>query len=162
VVLDWKELMPGLAQAIMIDLISALIFYMLLILVVAFSILNTFLMAIFERTREFGVLMAMGTTKERLTRLLMTESMIMTVLGIAGGILLGGLVTLYFQKHGISMGDSSELFRQFGISGRIYPRFTPLSAAIGPSLVLVITFLAALYPAFKVRKLRPVEALSYI
>jgi len=162
VVLDWKELIPGLAQAIMIDIISALIFYMLLILVVAFSILNTFLMAIFERTREFGVLMAMGTTKERLTRLLMAESMIMTVLGIAGGILLGGLVTLYFQKHGISMGDSSELFRQFGISGRIYPRFTPLSAAIGPSLVLVITFLVALYPAFKVRKLRPVEALSYV
>ncbi len=162
VVLDWKELMPGLAQAIMIDLISALIFYLLLILVVAFSILNTFLMAIFERTREFGVMMAMGTTKERLTRLLMTESMIMTVLGIAGGILLGGLVTLFFQKHGISMGDSSELFRQFGISGRIYPRFTLLSAAIGPSLVLLITFLVALYPAFKVRKLRPVEALSYV
>lgn len=161
-VLDWRDLLPGLAQAIMIDLISALIFYMLLILVVAFSILNTFLMAIFERTREFGVLMAMGTTKERLTRLLMAESMIMTALGVMAGICLGSLVTLYFQNQGISMGDSSELFRQFGISGRIYPRLTPLSASIGPTLVLVITFLVALYPAFKVRKLRPVEALSYV
>ncbi len=57
-VLDWNELMPGLRQSIEMDLISGLIFYLLLLLVVAFSILNTFLMAIFERTREFGVLMA--------------------------------------------------------------------------------------------------------
>ena len=62
VVMDWDELVPGLTQSIRIDLTMGIIFWFLLVLVVAFSILNTFLMAIFERTREFGVMMAIGTT----------------------------------------------------------------------------------------------------
>ena len=74
-ILDWQELMPGLRQAIEMDLVSGLIFYGLLIIVVAFSILNTFLMAIFERTKEFGVMMAVGTTPRRLTKILLIESM---------------------------------------------------------------------------------------
>ena len=154
--------MPGLRQAIEMDLISGLIFYLILILVVAFSILNTFLMAIFERTKEFGVLMALGTRPGRLTRLLLIESLSMTMIGIAAGIFLGCLVTWYFQIHGIEISGTSELLSQFGISGRLYPKLSVLSAAIGPAMVLVITFMAALYPALKVRSLRPVEALTYI
>ncbi|QTA91400.1 ABC transporter permease [Desulfonema magnum] len=161
VVLDWEELMPGLRQAISMDLISGLIFWFLLIIIVAFSILNTFLMAIFERTREFGVMMAIGTTPGRLTKLLLIESVFMTLLGVISGIFLGGLLTWYFQIHGIDFGSANELLSQYGISGRMYPKLSLLSALLGPGMVLFITFLAALYPAFKVRKLRPVEAMSY-
>jgi len=158
-VLDWDELMPGLRQSIEMDLISGLIFYLLLVLVVAFSILNTFLMAIFERTREFGVLMAIGTTPGRLTKVLLIESMTMTIIGIGAGIIAGSLITLYFQSHGIDFSGASELLGQFGISGRMYPRLSWLSALSGPMAVLIITFLAALYPAIKVRRLQPVEAM---
>ncbi len=158
-VLDWNELMPGLRQSIEMDLISGLIFYLLLVLVVAFSILNTFLMAIFERTREFGVLMAIGTTPGRLTKVLLIESMTLTFIGIIAGILIGSLITLYFQAHGIDISGASELLSQFGITGRIYPKLSWLSATSGPLAVLIITFFAALYPAIKVRMLRPVEAM---
>ncbi len=143
-VLDWNELMPGLRQSIEMDLISGLIFYLLLVLVVAFSILNTFLMAIFERTRELGVLMAIGTTPGRLTKVLLIESMTLTAIGIAAGIIIGSLITLYFQNHGFDISGASELLNQFGISGRIYPKLTWLSAISGPLAVLVITFMAAL------------------
>ena len=160
VVLDWEQLMPGLRQAIEMDLISGIIFYALLVLVVAFSILNTFLMAIFERTREFGVMMAIGTTPGRLTKLLLIESLTMTMAGIVAGILIGCLVTLYFQVHGINLGGSAELLSQYGISGNIYPRLSLLSIMIGPCMVLAVTFFAALYPALKVRSLRPVEAMG--
>jgi putative ABC transport system permease protein len=160
-VLDWKALMPGLAQGIYLDLVSGLIFYLLLIIVVAFSIMNTFLMAIFERTREFGVLMAMGTTTGRLTRLLLTESMMMTLMGMAAGMALGSLVTLYFQTVGIDFGSASEILRQYGISGRMYPILTMPSLLIGPLLVCFITFLAALWPALRVRRLTPVKAMNY-
>ncbi len=161
-VLDWEALMPGLRQAIEIDLISGIIFYLILILVVAFSILNTFLMAIFERTKEFGVLMAIGTTPGRLTRLLLIESLSITILGIALGIILGCLVTWYFQVYGIDISGTSELLAYYGISGRMHPKLSPLSAVSGPIVVMLITFLAALYPALKVQGLRPVEALTSV
>ena len=159
-VLDWDELMPGLQQSIAMDLIGGLIFYLLLVLVVAFSILNTFMMAIFERTREFGVLMAIGTTPGRLTKVLLIESITMTLIGIGTGIIAGSLVTLYYQAYGIDFSGASELLSQFGITGRMYPRLSWLSALSGPLGVLIITFLAALYPALKVRRLQPVEAMQ--
>jgi putative ABC transport system permease protein len=161
-ILDWQELMPGLRQAIEMDLVSGLIFYGLLIIVVAFSILNTFLMAIFERTKEFGVMMAMGTTPRRLTKILLTESMTMTVIGLISGIGIGIGVTYYFQIHGIDFSGGSELLSQFGITGRMYPKLSLLSVSIGPFMVLFFTFFAALYPALKIRRLRPVEAMVAI
>ena len=159
---DWQELMPGLRQAIEMDLVSGLIFYALLIIVVAFSILNTFLMAIFERTREFGVLMAIGTTPRRLTKVLLTESMVMTAVGIMAGILIGIAITYYFQMNGIDFSGGSDLLSQFGITGRMYPKLSLLSVSIGPIMVLFFTFIAALYPALKVRRLRPVEAMTAV
>ena len=160
--LDWEELMPGLRQGIEMDLVSGMIFYFLLILVVAFSILNTFLMAIFERTREFGVWMAIGTAPARLTKVLLIESMTMTMIGIFAGILMGSMITLYFQSHGIDISGASELLSQFGISGRMHPKLSPLSAVSGPLAVFMITFFAALYPALKVRRMRPVEAMRAV
>lgn len=158
-VLDWDQLMPGLRQAIQMDLVSGGIFYLILIMVVAFSILNTFLMAILERTREFGVMMAVGTRPNRLTRLVLTESAGMTLVGVAAGVLVGCLLTWYFQLNGIEIAGSSELLRQYGIPSRLYPRLTLLSASIGPAAVFFITLVSALYPALKIRRLKPVEAM---
>jgi putative ABC transport system permease protein len=162
VALDWDELMPGLLQAIEMDLVSGIIFWFILIVVVAFSILNTFLMAIFERTREFGVLMAIGTSPQRLTRLLLIESTAMTMIGIGIGTVCGCVLTWYFQVHGLDLGGASELMTQYGISGRMYPRLSLITALSGPGAVLVITLLTALYPAFKVRRLKPVEAMRAV
>ena len=161
-VLDWDELLPGLRQAISMDLVSGAIFYLILIMVVAFSILNTFLMAIMERTHEFGVMMAIGTRPARLTRLVMAESAGMTLIGVAAGIMAGVMLTGYFQVHGIDISGSSELLRQYGIPSRIYPQLSLLSITVGPAAVLLITMIAALYPAMRIRRLRPVEAMTYL
>ncbi len=161
VVLDWKDLAPGLYEAIWMNIVSRMIFYLILVTVVASSISSTFLMAFLERTREFGVMMAVGTSPRRLTKVLLLESINITLVGIATGIVLGGAVTLYFQAHGIDLSSSEEILSQFGISARIYPRLSPISISAGPALVFVITSLAALYPALKIRGLRPVEALSH-
>jgi ABC-type lipoprotein release transport system permease subunit len=158
-VLDWVALMPGLKQAISMDLVSGAIFYLILIMVVAFSILNTFLMAILERTYEFGVMMAMGAKPGRLTRLVLMESVGMTLVGVVTGVLLGCLVTSYFMHHGINLSGSSEILRQFGIPGRLFPRLTLISITAGPLAVFMITLLAALYPALKIKRLQPVEAI---
>ena len=162
VVLDWKELTPGLDQAIKMDLVSGAIFYFILIMVVAFSILNTFLMAIFERTHEFGVLMAMGTKPSRLSRIVMFESVGVTLLGVIGGIVTGSLITWYFMVHGIDMGTSTnEIMRQFGMPNQFFPQLSFVSATAGP-VVFFITLLAALWPAMRIRHLMPVEALRHV
>ncbi len=162
VVLDWSELVPGLMQAIKVDLASGLIFWCLLVLVVAFSILNTFLMAVFERTREFGVMMALGTTPGRLVRLLLFESSAMTLVGVALGMLAGCGITLLFQHIGIDFSGASDILSQYGISGRIYPRLSPVTAFAGPLLVWGVTFAVSLYPALKIRRLKPVEAMAHV
>ena len=162
VVLDWMELIPGLIEGIKMDLVSGFIFYIILIVVVAFSILNTFLMAIFERTREYGVLLAVGITPWRLTKLILIESSSITVVGVVMGIIAGSLITWYFQVHGIIISGASEVLRQYGLPERMFPQLSVLSVTIGPALVLVITLLTALYPALKVRRLRPVEALASV
>jgi ABC-type lipoprotein release transport system permease subunit len=160
VVLGWKQLVPGLLQAIKMDLVIGFIFYLILIVVVSFSILNTFLMAIFERKREFGVMMAMGTTPRRLTRMLIYESGAMTVMGTMAGIAAGGLLTAYFQAHGIVVPGAEAVAREFGLPERIYPQLSLLSVSIGAGIVLLITLVTALYPALKVRRLKPLEALT--
>lgn len=162
VVLDWMELIPGLIEAIKMDLSSGLIFYFILIIVVAFSIMNTFLMVIFERTREFGVLVSIGATPGRLTKVLLIESSYITMVGVSGGIILGGLITWYFQVHGIEMKGASDLLKEFGLPGRMYPRLSLLSVSIGAGIVLVITQITALYPAFMVFKIKPVEAMKAV
>jgi ABC-type lipoprotein release transport system permease subunit len=160
-VLDWETLVPGLRQAISMDLVMGVIMYFILVIVVAFSILNTFLMAIFERTREFGVLMALGTKPSRLTRVLIAESAMLTLIGISAGILVGVFITIYFQVNGIDVSGSSELLKQYGITGRIHPRLSMFTALTGPLAVFMITLLSAMYPAFKIRKMKPLDALAH-
>ena len=159
-VLDWQELNPGLSQAIKMDLVSGFLFYLILIVVVAFSILNTFLMAIFERTREFGVMMAMGVRPGRLMGILLMESVGMTVMGAIAGIAAGSLLTWYYQIHGILIPGMEEFARQFGIPERIHPELSLLSIFLGTGIVLALTLITAVYPAFKVKRLKPVKALA--
>ena len=161
VVPSWRELMPGLLEAIQLDLMMGLVFYFILIVVVAFSILNTFLMAVLERTREFGVLRSLGVTPLRLFWLVLLESGFLTGLGMVAGTLMGVAVTWYFQVHGIHIGGLEEMMRQYGISDVIYPQLTQLTVAAGPVAVMLITFFSALLPAIKVTRLKPVEALSH-
>lgn len=161
-VLGWSDLMPGLKQSIQLDLVSGIIMYLVLVIVVAFSILNTFLMAIFERTREFGVMMAIGTRPGRLVKLVLAESMAMTGVGLIVGMALGTGITLWFSVHGIGLGEAGAMLAEYGIPDRLHPRLSLLSLLLGPAAVLVITFLAALYPALKIPRLDPVEAMRAV
>ena len=93
VALGWESLMPGLKQAIQADMASAWFMYAVLIVLVAFSVLNTQLMSVLERTREFGVIMALGVKPRRLALLVLLETFFMAMLGFMIGVGLGALVT---------------------------------------------------------------------
>ncbi len=158
-VLTWEELNPGLKQSIELDLISGIVMYVILVVVVAFSILNTFFMAIFERKKEFGVLMSIGMKPGRLVRLMLLESMSMTLAGLIIGVALGIGCTMLGSVYGISIGDADEFMAQYGIPERLYPTLSWASVLIGPVLIWVVTFFTALIPVIRIPRLHPVEAM---
>jgi putative ABC transport system permease protein len=162
VVLDWEALMPGLKQAIQADMTSAWFMYAVLIMLVAFSVLNTQLMSVLERTREFGVIMALGIKPRRLALLVLLETLMMAVLGLVIGVLLGSLVSAWFAHTGFSYPGMDEMAAKFNMSPVMYPSLSPVSMLLGPGVVFVFCLFAALYPAMKLYTLRPVEAMRAV
>ncbi|OOZ39986.1 hypothetical protein BOW53_09430 [Solemya pervernicosa gill symbiont] len=162
VALDWESIIPGLRQIIQADMMEGWFIYAVLILVVTFSILNTFLMAVLERTREFGILLSLGMTPLRLGSLVMLESLLLVVVGLLLGLLLGGSIALYYDLNGFSYPGMEEIGAEFNIPGEIYPQISLLALLLGPAGILIFTLLAALYPAMRIRKLQPVEAMNAV
>lgn len=162
VVLDWEEIIPGVKQLIQTDMVQNWVTYLALIIIVTLSIMNTFLMSVLERTREFGIMLALGATPLRLGLIVMLESALLTLLGLAIGIALGGGVAVYFHFVGFTFPGMKELYGQFGLPGVITPQISFTTFTLGPAVILAFTLLAAVYPALRIRKLAPVEAMHAV
>jgi len=162
VALDWSQIEPGLEQAIALDAAVGWFLYGVLVLVVGFSILNTFIMAVLERTRELGVLLALGARSGFVGRMLVAESLLLLVLGLAVGVALGVAVAAYFGAHGIAFSSSEELLAHWNLPARIHPRLDLRALTVGPLAVLAATAAAAVFPVLRVRRLRPVDAMRTI
>ena len=159
VVHDWDALQPGLRQAIQADLSSAFFMYGVLIVLVAFSVLNTQLMSVLERTHEFGITMALGIAPGRLGRLVFLETAMMGLVGLILGVLLGGIVTEWFGYTGFSYPGMQEMAANFNLPSRFYPQATLLTLFLGPAIVFGGGMLAATYPALRLHWLHPVDAM---
>jgi ABC-type antimicrobial peptide transport system permease subunit len=159
VALNWEKLQPGLKQAIQADLASAWFMYGVLIILVAFSVLNTQLMSVLERTREFGVMMALGVKPSRLGALVITETSLMSGLGLIIGAALGMMLTYYLSIVGFSYPGMEEMAQQFNLPGRMYPSLSFLSIMLGPGIIFICSLLASLYPAVRLFFLQPVTAM---
>ena len=159
VVHGWDALQPGLKQAIQADISSAFFMYGILVILVAFSVLNTQLMSVLERTHEFGIVMALGLKPGRLGRLVMLETAMMGLIGLFLGALAGALFTTWFTVNGFSYPGMEEMAANFNLPGRVYPRATLLTMFAGPLVVFLFTLAAAAYPALRLQRLHPVEAM---
>ncbi|MDH3532902.1 MAG: ABC transporter permease [Gammaproteobacteria bacterium] len=162
VVHDWDALQPGLKQSIRADMSSAFFMYGILVILVAFSVLNTQLMSVLERTHEFGIVMALGLTPGRLGRLVLAETAIMGLLGLLLGALLGSLVTLYFNIYGFSYPGMAEMAEKFNLPAKFFPQLTVPNLLAGPLVVFLFTMLSALYPALRLQRLHPVAAMRAV
>ena len=141
---------------------SAWFMYTILIVLVAFSVLNTQLMSVLERTREFGTMMALGLRPARLGLLVMLETCMMTGLGLVLGITLGALVTAYLSVVGFSYPGMAEMAVKFNLPDRMYPAISALSLSLGPVIVACGSLLAAIYPALRLNRLLPIEAMRAV
>jgi ABC-type lipoprotein release transport system permease subunit len=157
---DWEILMPGLRQAIEADFFSAWIMYALLIILVAFSMMNTMLMSVLERTHEFGILLALGVRHSKLGRIIFAESVVLAFTGMIVGIIAGSLLTLYFYHNGFTYPGMEEMGERFNIPSILIPEVSLRTILPGPLVVMLASIIASIYPIWHMRKLRPIQALQ--
>jgi len=156
----WQEVMPELRQLIFLDDAGMYIMLAILVIVVAFGILNTLLMSVLERRRELGVLLALGLRPASLFRLVYLESLMLAAVGLAIGLALALPAVLLLQGHPIPLGgDVEAAARVFGMEPVVTFRLKPLNPLGSMATVFSVAALAAWLPARKASRARPVDAL---
>ena len=163
VIVPWQELLPQLEEMVEFSRVFANIVLVLLLLVVATALMNTVFMAVAERTREFGVMMALGTSPAAIQRMVVYESVVLLVLALAVGYGLGVALVGYLGSAGM---DLSGYFRDFpaipGITGIIYPQLFA-ATVVPPGVVLLVAgVLVSLFPANRAARLDPVSAIRHV
>jgi ABC-type lipoprotein release transport system permease subunit len=159
VVRDWREMEPALADAIDLKYGTAMLFYATLVLVVAFIILNTLLMSVLERTREFGTLLALGMRPAQVGAMVWIELLGLGLIGCGAGIAVGSAITLWLQSQGIDFPIDPKLLAQFGVPSRLYPALSASSALAGPGTLFAAIMVGGVVPFLRVTGLTPAIAM---
>ncbi len=159
-VLTWRDLNALLLEAVE----SAMAFYALMdlivMLVVAVVVANTLLMSVFERTREMGILAALGMKARQIMLMVLLGAVILGLAGIALGLLLGSGAVAYLARQGIYIGNLSDVTSNFIAYGSVlYARFVPGEVLALAGWTLVVILVGSLYPAWVAARLQPVRAL---
>ena len=165
----WDTLDPSTKQMMELEAQVMSLFGLIILLIAGVGILNLMLMAVFERTREIGVLAAMGLKRWETMVLFLLEGVLIGLLGALAGSLLGGAISVYFGRVGLDFMalyggmDVGEFGELIGLMGdRIYFRIG-IDVLVERALtVAIIAALASLYPAWQASRREPAEALHYV
>jgi putative ABC transport system permease protein len=157
----WRDISPETDLIISSLDISSFIVIAIILLALAFGIINTMLMAVLERTREIGVLMAIGMTRMRLFGMVVLETLLLTIVGCPIGFGLAWALNLWLSKTGINLAAfAGNMTRDFGFGAVVYPDLPAFKVWQIIQTVFVIALLASVFPAWKALKLKPVEAIN--
>jgi len=162
VALSWQELMPQLKQTIELDNSGGVLFIIILLTVVGFGILNTVLMSITERFREYGVMLSLGMSQGKLVAAVALEIFFMLILGFIIGNGIGAAVNAYWVSHPIMIGgDIAQWYKEYGFAPMLVSSLS-IKIFTGSTLtILGISIVAAAYPLWRVLKLEPLKGIRY-
>ncbi len=158
-VMSWSDMLPELVQYIEMDNAQGIIMIWIIYMVIGFGILGTLLMMTMERTREFGMLISIGLKRMRLAFILTLESAILSLIAVVIGTVMGIPLLAYYRLNPIMLGGkAAEVMIAYGFEPILPFSMDPSIFWTQALTVLVIAIIAALYPIFRVFRLRPVEA----
>jgi ABC-type lipoprotein release transport system permease subunit len=158
-IMCWQDLVPDASMSSEYMNIYYYIIMGFILFALAFGIINTMLMAILERTKELGMLMAIGMNKKRVFRMIMLETIFLTMVGGVIGMVLGYFIILITSHTGLDFSSVGEGFEAIGWSAIVYPKIE-FQFFIGVTILVIITgILSSIIPARKALKLNPVEAI---
>jgi ABC-type antimicrobial peptide transport system permease subunit len=155
----WKELAPDAAMMNDFMIMYYLIFIGIVMFALAFGIINTMMMTILERTRELGMLMAIGMNRRKIFSMIMLETVFLTLVGAAVGMLGGWVIVTSLGKSGIHFSTWGEGFEAIGFAATVYPVITPSFFLIITIMVIATAIISSVWPARKALKLDPAEAI---
>jgi len=160
--LTWAEVQRSLVALIELDRAANRVYMAILLFLVAIGIVNSILMSVLERKREFGVMLAVGTTKSEVMHLVATETFLMAVVGVALGNTMALLFTLYFQHYGFDLHWLTD--RNIVVNGAVlqtvsYPSMQWAHCFLVSGVILAASVLISLLPARQIARLHPVSAL---
>ncbi|MCB9596722.1 MAG: ABC transporter permease [Sandaracinaceae bacterium] len=165
-ILTWRELAPELSTMLEFSGVYGLVVLLIVFIAAAAGVANTMLMATFERRRELGMLLALGTTPGRLVRVVLSEAVVLGILGVAVGTICGVALVLYQGHAGIdptTWGSHDESIdvavNGLNWGGTIYPYLRAVDVLPGFLGVTLVSVVAALWPAVVTARLEPVEAM---
>lgn len=158
-VMHWKEIQPDLAM--MSEMITKFyaVFMVIILAALAFGIVNTMLMVVLERTKELGMLTAIGMNKKRVFRMIMLESVFLSLVGGIAGMIISKALISATAVNGINFSSYAEGFEAMGYPAHIFPVISTSFFLTVTVLIIVTGILSSIYPALKALKLDPAEAL---
>lgn len=161
-VTSWGEIAPELEYVF--DSMDITLYVVMIIIIIAlvFSIINTMLMAVLERTRELGMLMAVGMNKSRLFGMILSETFFLTMAGTPLGLFLSWVTVAILGNTGIDLSAFAAGLNAYGLDTVIYPDLSGVYYLNITLFIAIAALLSALYPAWKTLKLKPVEAIRKI
>lgn len=157
---SWRDLSPETELLVQTIDQYAYIIMGIILLALAFGILNTMLMSVLERTREIGMMVALGMGRARVFLLILLETVLLTLSGapVSGGI--AYILIGYYERNGLDLtGMGEELMSSFGFDTTIYPYFPWDNLMTVIIMVILTAWISSLLPAWKALRLKPVEAL---
>lgn len=164
VVLSWQEALPDLYGLMQVDKQTQDWMMLILVFIAAIGVLNTILMSVMERTREFGVLLAIGLKPRQLSGLVLLEGVLLGLIGMVLGVAFGLLLTYPSVKYGIdmtaSMGEGVEV-AGVAMSAKMVAVYDWWRTAFNAAWMMMLTILATAYPAWWLTKLKPVDAMRH-
>ena len=156
----WKEISPELALTVSVGAKMAYLIMGIILMALAFGIINTMLMAVLERNREIGMLLALGINAYKITLLLFWETCILTLIGGIVG-LVAALISIGITQHtGIDLSRYAEVYSSFGYDAKIYPKLTGNQLEMTLLLVLTTALISTIFPAIRASKINPAESLK--
>lgn len=158
---NWKEISPELGLTVSVGDQMVYIFVGIILLALAFGIVNTMMMAVIERTREIGMLLALGMNKMKIFLMITIETFILILMGCSVGILLALITVAITNNTGINFSDYSATYASFGYDSIIYPKIKLHQLGIVLLLVFIAALLSALYPARRALRLNPAKSLKH-
>jgi ABC-type lipoprotein release transport system permease subunit len=160
---SWQTNFPELQTAIATKSAGMDVFSVMILFVVGIGILNLLLMAVFERTREIGILAAMGVKPGSITLLFLLEGALMGLAGAAVGVVLGLALNAMLMSVGFDFSQFASLSTYTALlTGKIYPTLGLEKIGLRLAVIIIISVLAAWYPARQAANIEPAQALHYV